>query len=292
MSNFLWKPKERPHCLVNGELTQDNDLPNAMTNRGFLYSDGFFETIRICNGIPQFIPLHWNRIASSLSAYRIENSQNLTLENLFQKLLDLCQINGIFQGGRVRITFFRSGGGRYRPESNEMGWIATSEALDENLLPDYDKGFRVDVFSDMKKLSGPFANFKNLASSLYVQAGLWAQDNDLDDALIQNQTSHIIESSHSNLFLVSNGVLYTPSLDSGPVGGIMRAAVINSALEHGYKVYECEITPKEMLQADEMFLTNAIRGVQWVASYQSKRYFHATAKQMTQFLNAGLIKTL
>jgi branched-chain amino acid aminotransferase len=113
----------------------------------------------------------------------------------------------------------------------------------------------------------------------------------LDDALIQNHLSNIVESSHSNLFLVSNRVLYTPGLDSGPVGGVMRASVINAALRNGYKVYECNITPQEMLRADEMFLTNTIRGIQWVASYKSKRYFHETAKELTQIMNDLLLKT-
>jgi branched-chain amino acid aminotransferase len=70
----------------------------------------------------------------------------------------------------------------------------------------------------------------------------------------------------------------------------MRAAVINIALNNGFKVYECVITPKEMLQADEMFLTNAIRGIQWIASYRTKRYFHETASQLTQLLNDSLVR--
>lgn len=190
----------------------------------------------------------------------------------------------------MRVTFNRAGGGRYRPQSNAMEWLAQAEALPENKLPEHERGLIVDVFSQIKKLRGPFANFKNISATLYVQAAIWASENELDDALIQNQASHIIESSHSNLFLVSNRVLYTPSLDSGPVGGIMRAAVINIALNNGFKVYECVITPKEMLQADEMFLTNAIRGIQWIASYRTKRYFHETASQLTQLLNDSLVR--
>jgi branched-subunit amino acid aminotransferase/4-amino-4-deoxychorismate lyase len=290
MPQFQWQPTERQCYLINGEITAISELPNSMFNRGFLYSDGFFETIRICHGIPQHMDLHWNRITASLSAHRIQNQQGLTVKKLAHSLIALCTRNGVQNGGRVRITFFRDGGGRYRPESNDMAWLATAEPLTDNLWNSPDKGLSVDVFNDMKKLVGPFANFKNLSSALYIQAALWAEEKALDDALIQNHQSSIIESSHSNLFLVSNRVLYTPSLDSGPVGGIMRASVINAALEHGFKVYECTITPKEMLQADEMFLTNTIRGIQWVASYKTKRYFHETAKVLTQIMNDRTVK--
>ena len=290
MSNFQWQPQVQEHCLINGNLKPIGDVPNLLTSRGFLYADGFFETIRICDGTPQHLDLHWNRIASSIDAYRLVNSDGLTQDKLMRLLLLLCQQNGIEKGGRVRVTFNRAGGGRYRPQSNAMEWLAQAEALPENKLPEHERGLIVDVFSQIKKLRGPFANFKNISATLYVQAAIWASENELDDALIQNQASHIIESSHSNLFLVSNRVLYTPSLDSGPVGGIMRAAVINIALNNGFKVYECVITPKEMLQADEMFLTNAIRGIQWIASYRTKRYFHETASQLTQLLNDSLVR--
>ena len=94
-----------------------------------------------------------------------------------------------------------------------------------------------------------------------------------------------VASSSSNLFLVSNGVLYTPGLEDGPVGGTMRMNIINLAIEHGIKVYECSLSPQNLLVADEIFLTNAIRGVQWVSSYRTKRYFNNTSKQMVELLN-------
>ena len=69
----------------------------------------------------------------------------------------------------------------------------------------------------------------------------------------------------------------------------MRAAVINLALEEGFKVYECNISPGEMLRADELFLTNAVRGIQWVSSYRTKRYFNTTSKSLIESLNSRLI---
>lgn len=267
-------------------------MPFSHFNRGFLYSDGFFETVRICNGIPQHLSLHWNRISSSLRAHRMENKQGLTEKQLGQRLQELCERNAIKQGGRVRITIFRNGGGRYRPESNEMAWIATAEPLQDNLLISEEKGLNVDLYSGMQKQVNPLSNFKNLSSNLYIQAALWAEEEGLDDALIQNEACDVIESSHSNLFLVSNGALYTPGLDSGPVGGIMRASTINLALRQGYKVYECNITPKEMMAADEMFLTNTIRGIQWIARFKDRRYFHTTSKELLKLMNETWISQL
>jgi branched-chain amino acid aminotransferase len=116
-------------------------------------------------------------------------------------------------------------------------------------------------------------------------ASLYARSKGLDDCLLQNYKLGIIEATSSNLFIVSNGVLYTPSLEDGCVGGIMRMQVINIALENQIKVYECNLNPQNLLAADEIFLTNAINGIQWVGSYRTKRYFNEMSRRMIGLLN-------
>ena len=283
-----WEPESRERHLVNGTLVEANGLPHALQNRAFQYGDGFFETIRISHGFPQHLPLHWDRISKSLIAHKIDRPNELNLESLRASIVALCNANGIADGGRLRLTFFRTAGGRYTPETNALVWVGEAEPLSSNEYHLNEHGLAVDVYPEMKKLNGPLANFKNTSALLYVQASIWAKEQALDDALITNTTHNIIESTRSNLFLVSNRVLYTPGLESGPVGGVMRAAVINLALEEGFKVYECNISPGEMLRADELFLTNAVRGIQWVASYRTKRYFNATSKSLTALLNERL----
>ncbi|MDA0912790.1 MAG: aminotransferase class IV [Bacteroidetes bacterium] len=288
MDAFEWQPELRKQYIVNGTLCEEGSLPHSLTNRAFLYGDGFFETIRVCYGKPQLLEYHWNRIEESIKAHHFTVSDSFN-ESAFQSNLHrLCEANNITEGGRIRITFFRAPGGRYSPESHDLQWVGDVEALASNEYKLNEKGIAVDVYPEMKKLKGSLSNFKNISAMLYVQAGIWAQSQNLEDALVTNTTLNIIESTRSNLFLASNGVLYTPGLDGGPVGGIMRAAVINIAIENGLKVYECNISPQEMLRADELFLTNAIRGIQWVAKYRTKRYFNKTAKTIVDLLNAKI----
>ena len=123
---------------------------------------------------------------------------------------------------------------------------------------------------------------------MYIQAARHAAQRGWGDALVLNHEQRIIESSRSNLFVVSNGVLYTPSLDNGCVGGIMRSVLIRTALDHGIKVYEAALTPQTLLQADELFLTNAVRGIEWVSSYKTKRYFHAMAEKLAAWIQEGV----
>ena len=114
---------------------------------------------------------------------------------------------------------------------------------------------------------------------------LYAKENNLDDVLMLNEKNNIIEGSSSNVFIVSNGVLYTPPVSEGCVGGTLRMFLINSAIAEGIKVYETNLTPQNFLAADEILYTNAVKGIQWVSSYKSKRYFNDVAQKLTDLIN-------
>ncbi len=116
-------------------------------------------------------------------------------------------------------------------------------------------------------------------------ASIKAQERQLDDLLISNDVGGILESSSSNLFVVSNGVLYTPGLEEGCLAGTMRMQIINLAIRNNIRVYESNILPQNLLVADEIFLTNAISGITWISGYRTKRYFNNTSKRLIHLLN-------
>jgi branched-chain amino acid aminotransferase len=116
----------------------------------------------------------------------------------------------------------------------------------------------------------------------------YAKKNGLDECFILNNEGQIIEAAKSNIILVSNGVLYTPPLADGCVGGTMRMKVINTALENRIKVYESSITPQNLLIADEIILTNAISGLQWVGEYKTKVYTNQITRNLISFINESI----
>jgi branched-chain amino acid aminotransferase len=65
----------------------------------------------------------------------------------------------------------------------------------------------------------------------------------------------------------------------------MRMQIINLAIKNNIKVYECSILPQNLLAADEVFLTNAIRGITWIGGYRTKRYFNTVSRKIQSFLN-------
>ncbi len=260
----------------------------SVANRAFHFADGFFETIRVVHGQPVFLDAHFSRILDSMKAYRFERSIQFTRQKLEKELLSLLEKNGIHQGGRVRITFSRKSEGFYKPADNEVDYVMEAYALEHNQWVINQQGKKVDLYPEIKKDVNPLSIYKNLDSKLYVLASIFAREKGLDDVLIQNYKGGIIEATSANIFIASNGVLYTSSLEDGPIAGIMRMQVINLALEHNIKIYECTLTPQNLLAADELFFTNAISGIQWVSSYRTKRYFNQTAQRILALLNASV----
>ncbi|MEC8113808.1 MAG: aminotransferase class IV [Bacteroidota bacterium] len=274
--------------LLNGHVVGEQDAPTAFANRGFLVADGVFESMRFTDNRVPYLGLHVARLHAALAAHGMDVPDSLH-ESSLKESLEVWRQTWSFEGdARIRLTAYREGQGKYTPDTDNTSWVATVERMDARGFSLAPKGLDVDIYQDMHKHVSPVSRYKNIASTVYVHAARHARIHGWGDARILNADQKIIESSRSNLFVVSNGVLYTPSLDDGCVGGIMRALLIRTALDHGVKVYECTLTPQTLLQADELFLTNAVRGIEWVASYKTKRYFHSMAEKLTAWIQDDL----
>jgi branched-chain amino acid aminotransferase len=278
------------YVFHKGEFLSDASATIAKDNRAFRFADGFFESMRIVNGKALYLESHYARIKATAAALKIHPTEDFSLDSLRSQIQELLQRNGITAGGRMRITFYRKSTGFYLPKQDEMTYFIEAEPLPDNEFVLNSTGRLVDIFMDFKKEVNKLSVFKTLNCQLYVQAAIHARDKGLDEALIQNNKLSIIESNSSNLFIVSNGVLYTPTLEDGPVAGTMRMNIINLALENKIKVYECTLNPHNLLAADEMFLTNAVRGIEWVVGYRTKRYFNDMSKRLVAVLNESAIK--
>ena len=273
-----------PYILHNGQLLpQSAGLP--VNNRGFLFADGIFETIRVSHGTPLFLQDHHQRMREGLKAHRIHAPLGFTPKSIREDIKTLLEAENIPGCARVRLTLSRKGEGFYTPKDSDLDIFMVARPLETHEYVLNEKGWSTDIYPEMKCTPNHLSRYKNIASNLYVQSGIWAKDNGLDTALIQNDKMGIIEGTSSNLFLVSNGVLYTPGLDSGATAGVLRTQVINLALSSGMKVYECNLTPQNLLVADEVFLTNVVQGLRWVGSYRTKRYFNGATAELVNRLN-------
>ena len=274
--------------ILNGEFhSASSNYLN--TNRAFRYGDGLFESIKIINGNPISLEYHFQRITAGLEALMIKQDQTFNLKKINALINALITHNKIENGGKIRLSVFRNGQGTYQPENNDLSYLIEAVASKNNYYELNESGISVDVFKDIYKPINYISKFKTLNALIYVLAAEFANKNMLDDSLIINATGKIIEATASNIFIVSNGVLYTPPLEDGCIGGIMRMTVINTALSNNITVYENSLMPQNLLNADEVFLTNTISGITWVRGFQQKRYYNDTAKKIIGLINEQVV---
>lgn len=272
--------------IVNGERFPADGPGIKVDNRAFHYGDGVFESIRVIDGRPRFLDAHWARLIESLKALRIDRPEGLERASLERMITDLSRDNAS-PSARCRLTVYRDAGGHHRPAGNAGAYAIEVVGLQDPTYRLNERGLTVDIYPEMRKPVNLLAVHKTVNCLHYVMAALWSKERGLDDCLLQNDRGNIIESSSGNLFIVSNGVLYTPALSDGCVGGVMRMQLINLALGAGIKVYECSLNPQNLLAADELLFTNAIRGVQWVQAYRTKRYSHRMSAQLLDLVRSS-----
>jgi branched-chain amino acid aminotransferase len=186
---------------------------------------------------------------------------------------------------RLRLTVYRDAGGLYTPSQNKMGYCLELQPMDEPRYFLNEKGLIMDVFTDLPKPSNYLSNIKTCNSLIYVMAGLYKTQNNLDDVFLLNQNGNLCEAGSSNIFIWYNNHLYTPALSEGCVEGVMRSVVIDIAKKSKIGITEAQINPEILYEADEVFLTNATRGIQSVMGYGVKRYFNRLSKGLMEELN-------
>lgn len=275
---------------INGVVVDGDKPVITLDNRAFHFGDGLFESLRIVEGRACFLDAHWMRCITGAALLRIELPQNLDRTSFERYIFELVQRTG-HVNARCRFTLYRNASGFYRPTGNKGAFTMELSPLPEPWYALNEQGLMVDIWPEMRKPINELARHKTLNCQYYIMACLWAQQRGLDDCMLQNERGNIIESSSGNLFIVSNGVLYTPSLTDGCVGGVMRAQVINLAIANGIKVYECSLNPQNLLAADEVFFTNAVSGIQWVGTYRTKRYAHRMAGSLTDLLVNSVVSS-
>ncbi|MFY9308757.1 MAG: aminotransferase class IV [Bacteroidia bacterium] len=261
-------------------------------NRAFSYGDAVFETVRFTFHRPQFLNEHLQRLNFGMNIFKMQAPVDFS-ESFFETaLIELAKKNNIGSDGRARITVYRNDGGFYTPEDNSVSYLLEILPMEEKGYMLNQKGYTVDVYTELKKSPGALASIKSANSAMYIMAGIYKKTNGLDECILTNDKGYIIEAISSNLFAVKNGVLYTSPVTDGCVNGVMRKKIIDIAQTNRIAVYELSITQSVLLGADELFLTNAVNGIRWVVAYKQKRYFNDTSKKLTEKLNELAAKSL
>ncbi|MCG8410749.1 MAG: aminotransferase class IV [Bacteroidales bacterium] len=272
--------------LFNQKYYYKTEFSLNYNNRSFYYGDALFETMHANGTEIQFFDDHLIRLKYGMQVLKMNIPENFEDGMLKKEIIKLLHKNKLFQGVRIRLSVFRDAEGKYTPAHNNISYLVETSHLEYPYYQLNQKGFTLETFKDIYKPLNIFSNLKTSNSLVFIMAGIFAKEKNVDDCIILNENGHPTETISSNLFCIKDQTISTPSLNEGPVAGIMRKQILRISNSLGFKVnYKSTISKQELLNADEVFLTNTINGIRWVLAYEDKRFFNQKVKLLINKLN-------
>lgn len=253
--------------LYNGQIIDDKEIPvDFWRNRAYYYGDAFFESIRVHKGEIQLLDLHFERILKACQTFQIIPSFNI--EQLQSQLIELVKKSNL-QEARIRLQITRTADGFYNISNQSSIYLAEISPLSfdtKHLLAPK----KLVVYNLDKKEIQRSAAFKTGQVFALAQAGIFASKNNADDAIILNSKNDVIETTTANIYIVQNNTIYTPPQNSGCVNGVFRTYILKNKKNLPFRIEEKKILIEDLFSADEVFVSNAIAGIQSISKIDEK----------------------
>src|SRR5690606_4384297 len=189
----------------------------AIDNRAFRYGYGLFETMLVQHGQIMMEELHWQRLLQGMEQLHFAIPKTWTAGHLQNEVLSVVKKNKLEKLCRVRLQVYAGKGGLYDGLSQIPECVIECFPLEEHITQLNENGLVLGIAEGLQKSRNILANLKTTNALIYTQAAIQAQQNKWNDALIINTDGHILESTIANIFIIKDGILYTPPLSDGCV---------------------------------------------------------------------------
>ena len=213
---------------------------------------------------------------------------SFTMEYLSEEIFKLLKANDLMnKTARIRLTVFRNDGGFYSPLTNDISFLISAEALENPFFVIDKKAYRVELFKEHYLNIGLLSTLKTNNRIVNVVGSIYAKESEADNLILLNHKKQVVEALQGNIFMVKGSKIITPPLEDGCLNGIIRKKIIElSDKLEDIELEEQSISPFELLQADELFITNAVMGIRSVTHYRRKEYGTEIADALLGKLNA------
>ena len=245
-----------PVAFLNGDFFLASMARISAGDRGFLYGDGLFETIRVHDARPFLWEWHMMRFTDGAVSLGIALPQ--TTESLLGNVHELIRRNSMSESV-MRIALSRGVG--------ERGYGVTGEEQPTLLITQHSpptapaKPLSLVSTSARVAIGDPLAKVKSANKLASILAKRDAATQGADDGFILNSDGNVTETSSANLFWVEGGTLHTPPVSDGVLPGVTRRLVVGLASALGQAVREESVASDRLQQADAVFVTSAATGV-------------------------------
>ncbi len=253
MSAWVW---------LNGEIVEDDRAALSIYDAGMLHGAGLFETMRAYNGVIFRLEDHLARMRASAEALNLIEFGDEAEDRLSSDLAALLDKNGL-RDARVRLTL-TPGDLRQRADAESPPrptMFATAVPIEPHPPRLYEKGMTVLISVHKQSRLDPTCGYKTLSYLPRLISLREAQARGCGEALWFTHENLLAEGAISNVFLVDHGVIKTPPIDTPILPGVTRRVVIELARSNDFSVQETPLTINDLLDANEVFLTNSVMEV-------------------------------
>ncbi len=250
---------KEPVVYVDGEWLPKSRASVSVFDHGLLYGDGVFEGIRVYDGVIFQFKEHLDRLYSSAKSIKLQIP--LSPEDMTKVVVKTLKRNGL-KDAYIRLVVTRGVGdlGVDPRKCRKSSVIIITEHVDPSfLVVARQKGISAIISSVRRDtVDATSHEIKSLNYLNSVLAKLEAVDAGADDALMLDRTGFVSEATTTNLFIVKDGDIFTPPSSAGILPGVTRKRIIKLARELGYGMYERALTPYDVTNSDEAFLTGTL----------------------------------
>lgn len=274
--------KKESTINLNGTYYSAGKLISSR-NRAFLYGDSVFESIRY-DGDIKLWSLHYARLLKAAAAVGYIFAPWWTEDYFRYEIRKTVKQNKV-ESARVRLILFREEESMgYTPAGDKCSYLIQVDELEGPAYPLSKEGLHIGLYEDARKYPSQFSAFKTGQSMLYVMASRKARNEAWDEILIQNNEDRICESSSGNIWIVKDGSILTPPSEEFGISGVMRDHLLQLLPKNGMEVQEAPLRKEDLQLADEIWISNAVKGVRWVAEWDFRKYGSEIAKQVQLLL--------
>ena len=270
-------------AFYNNTYVEDTLPVIQADNRAFRYGDGLFESMVAFDGIVPLLPYHYEPLKHSAEILMMEMPAYMDFDWFKATISDLLNPNKA-TNARLRMQLTRAGGGLYKPDTNTTDMLITCAPIANNR---FEWSSINATFSPYRVDTGVLSNLKTTSKIQYVLSALLAEKKGASEAFLFNTRGTLAEAIQSNVFLIRGDMIMTPALTNGGVNGVMRRYVIGQ-LEQTFNVVQSDVLMNDIDEADEIFLTNAVRGIQSVAVVGSVVYSDTQTRDIFAMINQGI----
>lgn len=246
------------HIIINGEKKSSDSFCISAYDRGLTLGHGLFETILINKGSAPLLDYHWNRFITSVKFLGIQPPFKFEeFSGMIDEVIYDNKLTDVKAGVRLTVTDGVSERGLLSAGNQPPTYILTSFSLPEPTT----KSMSATIVETRRNEHSQASRIKSISYLDNILAKKEAVLKGFDEAFLLNSKLNLAEGAISNVFVVKDGVVFTPPLIDGALPGVVRHVILNALVLDGISLVEEHISTKMLYNADEIFISNALLGV-------------------------------